>query len=327
MIIPDIISPPAQRPLATTQLDANEMPFNTPLNRYPDEKSLTDLAACWGRHERIPAQCIYFTNGTEEAVDLAQRIFAIGGRDSVASISPTRTIYRRRAILNRLEYREAALKAGTWALKAATLLDTISNTTQLIFLCSPNSPTGNLLEQEEIKKVLDEFSGWVVVDESYIDFSPQATLLPLINHYERLILLRSFSHAWASASLRLCAVVAQPGVIENFRRMGLTHPLSGPVLQAASDLSKRKPDVDKWCRQIIAERIKVERALRDLPDIKVVYPSQANFLFAHFGDDEAVYHYLLKEGIAVKYCDNGLRITVGHPNDNSVLIGALRRRT
>lgn len=324
--MPENIPRPWHRPLAEVRFDANESPFNCPNNLYPDSEMLT-LRDTWGLHERIPARCIYLTRGTEEAVDLAMRLYAVPTHDSVAAAAPTRSLYRRRALINRLEYREARLTADDYALDVEALLDVVSQTTKLIFLCSPNSPTGNVLRKGQIEDVLDLFDGMVVVDESYIDFAPEQTCLELINRYPNLIIVRSFSHAWSMAGVRLAAVVARPEVIDEFRRIGFTHPVDSLAEREAMNMVQRRLDVDKWVRQIVNERIKVEIALNELPECTKVYPSQANFLFVRFTDTQAVYKYLLDNGIAVYPVEGGLRITIGLPWQNSALLGALRRRT
>lgn len=325
MKLPDTIHAPRLRATANVHLDANESPFNTPDNLYPDADMLM-LRKTWGCHEHIPEQCIYFTNGTEEAIDLSMRVCALPGRDSVASVSPTRTIYQRRALINRLEYREAPLMPDDFALNAEALLDIVSQTTKMIFLCSPNSPTGNVLARRDVETVLELFDGKVVVDESYIDYAPGASVLELLNRHRNLVVLRSFSHAWSAAGLRLAAIVAHPSVIDDYRRVGWVHPLSSLVARAAQQMVNRRLDVDKWVRQIVAERGRVELALKELPECRKVYPSEANFVLATFNNNTEIYNYLLSEGIAVRAVACGLRITIGLPCDNSVLIGALRRR-
>lgn len=211
------------------KFDANESPFNSPMNRYPDATAAT-LREAWGRYERIPASCIYFCNGTEEAVDHIMRVYAPDRTDGVVSVSPTRSVYKRRAEINRLAFREVALRAEDFDLDTESLLDNVDNSTRIIFLCSPNNPTGNLLSSEAIETILDLFEGMVVVDESYIDFIPQASLLKLLNKHTNLILLRSFSHAWSSAGARLAAIVARPEVIRKIEKIGFAHPISSLVL-------------------------------------------------------------------------------------------------
>lgn len=307
------------------KFDANESPFNSPMNRYPDATAAT-LRESWGRHERIPASCIYFCNGTEEAVDHVMRIYAPERTDSVVSVTPTRSVYKRRAEINRLVFREVELRPDNFELDAEALLDSVDNSTRLIFLCSPNNPTGNLLDSESIETILDLFEGMVVVDESYIDFIPQATLLKLLNKYKNLILLRSFSHAWSSAGARLASVVAHPEVIKKLERVGFTHPISSLVIAYAEELMERRLDIDKWSRQVIDERTKVVAALKDVPGCLEIYPSVTNFLLVRFDEVDSVYQYLKSQGIAVRPIHGALRITIGLPGENSALVGALRRR-
>lgn len=318
--------PPRQRVQAMLRLDANESPFNAPDNRYPDEDLCNSLRRHWGCHERIPESCIYFTNGTEEAIDLCMRLYAFPGRDSLVCLTPTRDLYRRRATLNHIECREVALRENYFSLDVEAVLDAVDDTTQMIFLCSPNSPTGNLLSRSDIEMILELFEGMVVVDESYIDYVPHASVLSLLNKYKNLVILRSFSHAWSAAALRLAAVVARPEVIAQFKQMGWVHPISSLVAHAAWQVVNRRLDIDKWVRQIVSERIKVEIALKELGECIEVYPSDTNFLLVRFSEPQAIYHYLLEQGIAVYPVCGCLRITIGLPGENSALLGALRRR-
>lgn len=312
------------RPEKGIYLDANESPFNAPDNRYPVNE-LIHLQEQWGQHEHIPSKCIYFCNGTEEAVDLSMRIFATPGTDRVLSVSPTRSIYGRRAAINRLAYHQVALDSSDYSLNIDDLLESVDQSTKIIYLCSPNSPTGKVVERASIEMLLDLFDGYVVIDESYIDFVPSKTVLPLLNKYRKLIILRSFSHAWSSAGARLAAVVAHPDVIAKFVSCGLTHPISSFSIRYMEGLFKRRLDVYKWTRQIIDEREKVAMAFRDLPQCVKVYPSEANFLFIRFTDSEQVYKHLLSKNIMVRHMGDCLRITIGLPGENSILLGALRQ--
>lgn len=326
MKLPDNITPPYVRPEVEVRLDANESPFNSACNRYADADALQRLKTTWGQHEHIPAACSYFCNGTEEATDLIMRVYALPNRDSVVAAVPTRSLYKRRALINRLEYREAPLRNTDYELQAEAVLDAVSETTQLIFLCSPNSPTGNLLDAAEIEKLLDLFDGMVVVDEAYIDFAPQASVLGLLNKYKNLIVLRSFSHGWSMAGVHVATVVAHPEVINEMVRVGFSHPLSAVQIAALTHIVEHRLDVDKWVRQITDERRKVQMALSNLPECQRIYHSDANFLLVRFADNDSVYDYLLQCGIAVYKAAGCLRITIGLPNENSALLGALRKR-
>ena len=323
---PDNVKAPRPRTKAKLHLDANESPFNAPHNKYADDNALRNLKRNWGRHEHIPENCIYLCGGgTEEAIDLLLRANTLPNRDSVIAAEPTRHIYRRRALINRIEYREAALRETDFELVADNVLECVSETTKIIFLCSPNSPTGNLLDRNELETILQLFDGMVVVDESYIDFAPHASVLELLNKYKNLIILRSFSHAWSLAGIHLSAIVAYPEVIEELNKIGLTHPVSTPVIEIAANTIRHRLDVDKWARQIIDERNKVRLALSDLKQCQHIYHSDANFLLVRFNDSATIYKYLLKNGISVFPVKGCLRITIGLPNENSALLGALRR--
>lgn len=326
MKLPESIKAPRPRAKAKLHLDANESPFNAPYNKYPDDNALRSLKRSWGRHEHIPEKCIYLCGGgTEAAVDLIIRANALPNRDSVVAAEPTRHIYKRRALANRIDYREAALRETDFELVADQVFDAVSDTTKIIFLCSPNSPTGNLLNRDEIESILQLFDGIVVVDESYIDFAPQASVLELLNKYANLVILRSFSHAWSMAGIHLSAIVAYPDVIEELNKIGLTHPVSTPVIDMAANMVRHRLNVDKWARQIIDERNKVQLALSDLKQCQHIYHSDANFLFVRFTDNAAMYKYLVKNGIAVHPAKGCLRISIGLPTENSELLGALRR--
>lgn len=326
MELPNKTVPTRIRPKAEVRLDENESPFNAPYNRYLDESSLSSLKQSWGKHEHIPSKCIYFCNSTEESTDLIMRAFTRQHTDNVVAITPTRSIYKKRSLINNVSYKEAPLRESDYELDASQMLNEVDNDTKLIFLCSPNSPTGNLLDTNEIELILQLFDGIVVVDESYIDFCAHASVVPLLNKYKNLIILRSFSHAWSMAGVHMAAIVAYPDVIDQISKVGFTHPISCTVEEMVSNMLSHRLDVDKWTRQIIDERTKVRLALSDIPACKHIYHSDANFLLVRFDDCQSVYKYLLKNGIAVKPVCGCLRISIGLPTENSALLGALRRR-
>ena len=312
------------------RLHANESPFNSPENRYPDA-SLSKLKAQWGRHEGIPPQCCYLCNGTEEAFDLSLRIFCKPSEDAIIIPSPSRSIYKRRALLTEVPYVEVPLKPDTFALDADAILERMHSCTKMIVLCNPNSPTGNCIAVDDIATLAELFSGIVLVDESYIEFSPNFSSVELLNRFSNIIILRSFSHAWASASVRLSVVVAHPALIKYFNRMGMGHPISRLASDYAEKLISRRLDVDKWVRQLIDEREKVAAALVALPVCEKVYPSGTNFLMVRFKQCNRVLKHLNENHIAVADCQNHgvlkdcVRITIALPSQNSVLLGALRR--
>ncbi len=326
MKLPKNIQTPRKRPKAKLYLDANESPFNAPLNKYPSEAALSILKQEWGKHERIPERCIYFCNGTEEAVDLLLRTYALPTRDSIVIPCPTRTVYKRRAMVNRVECREAQLKTDDFELDADNVVNCISSTTKLLFLCNPNSPTGNSFKLEDVEVIIQLFEGMVVIDESYIEFSQKQSAISLLNKYKNVVLIRSFSHAWSCAGLQLACIVAHPEAIAEVSKVGFAHPLNSVVMEQALQKVRNRLEVDKCVRQILDERTKVIIALSELPECVHIYPSDANFILVRFKDSAQIYKYLIKEGIAVFPVQGCLRITIGIPSDNSALLGALRRR-
>lgn len=326
MKLPDNIQKPRLRPKAQLYLDANESPFNAPLNKYPTEAALNKLKHEWGKHEHIPERCIYFCNGTEEAIDLLLRTYTLPQNDSVVTVVPTRMIYKRRAKINRVECREVALKADNFELDIESILNQISENTKILFLCSPNSPTGNLLNLNDVEEILQLFDGLVVIDESYIEYTRNKSAVGLLNKYRNVVIVRSFSHAWSCAGLQLASVVAHPEVIDEISKVGFVYPLSTAVIEIGLKQVRNRLDVDKCVRQIIDERTKVRIALSELPECVRIYHSDANFILVRFSDSATIYKYLLKEGIAVHPVHGCLRITIGLPSENSALLGALRRR-
>ena len=326
----DTSAPKPSQGEGSLRLDLTTSPFNAPLNAYPDAEALS-LKQEWGRHEGIPPQCICFCHGTETALDWALRIYCKAGRDNLVTTNPSRSVYERRARLHRVDCRFAALDTESFALRPQGLMHVADAQTRLFIVTSPGSPTGVTVKLDDIEALLKTRKQTVIVDEAYIDFQPKDTALPLLNRYDNLIILRSFSHAWAAAALRLTAVVAHPDVIKLFEQALPDFPLSSPVLKEAMKLCKMRLDVDRWSRRVIEERVRLQLALKDIPGCLKVYPSAANFLLTRWSDADYVAERLADEGIMVRrfkghtLLSDCLRFTVGLPTDNSRLLGALRR--
>lgn len=308
--------------LSMLRLDANESPFNSPENLYPD-RELTAVKKLWGQYEHIPPSYIYLCNGTEESVDLCIRSFVEPFQGEILTVTPTRSVYIKRASVNRVTYRECLL-SDDYKLDVDSLLSLVTEATKLIFLCSPNSPTGNSFSRSDIELILQRFDGFLVLDESFIDFCLQNSKLSLLNTYDNLIILRSFSHAWSSAGARLASIVAHPQLIQKIESVGLTHPLNTFAINYFNELLDRRVEVHKWVRQIVEERTKVVLALKALPLNLKVYHSDANFVFVTNDKKDFLYQYLLKHGVSVRNTGGGLRISIGMPRDNSVLLSVLR---
>ncbi len=310
-------------------LDANESPYNAPLNRYPDARQ-QELKELLSRLRGLRPDCLFPAGGVEELVDTLLRLFCIPQKDNVVSVEPTCPLYGVRAAVNDVEYRRVALNAD-FSLPVERVLGVVNANTKLILLCSPNSPTGNLLDAAEILRLADSFNGMVVVDETYVDFGRSESLRQEVAAHHNLVVLESFSVGWASAGLRLGVAYAVPQVVAYMNLVRTTWNLSTPVLAAATDLVRRRFDVDKWVKHLLEERGRVMAAVAMLPFCEKIFPSDANFFMVRVRDAERLQAYLASCGIYVQavghrpMCENCLRITVGSPQANRALLAALRR--
>ena len=308
-------------------LDANESPYNAPVNRYPDplQRAVKQkLAAVKG----VAEEGIFLGNGSDEAIDLLFRVFCTPGQDNVVAPAPTYGMYEVCADINAVEYRSVPLEAD-FSLSAQKLLAATDANTKVIFLCSPNNPTGNLLNAAEIRTVLDTFNGIVVVDEAYGDFAPQASLRPLLPQYPRLVILNTFSKAWASAGIRLGMALAHPSVIGYFNKVKYPYNVNVLTQQKALEMLERADEVQQWVEATLVERSRMAAAIAALPTTQNVFPTDANFLLARITNATAVYNALVDKGIIVRnrsritLCQDCLRITIGTPAENDELLAAL----
>ena len=310
-------------------LEANENPFNAPHNRYHQDNN-SEFKEMLGKMKGIWPHCITLTRGTDEAIDFIFRVFCIPGQDNVLALSPTSRHYEEFGLKNDVVCRPILLDQQ-YQITADTLLCNTDEHSKVIFLCSPNNPTGNLLHREQIIELCDRFQGIVVVDEAYNEFSRSESVVRLIAQHHNLIVLNSLSKAFASADLRLATIYAVPEIIRYINCIIPHHHVSHWAELQGVAILKRRFEVDKWINQLLEERRKVMNAVRQLPICEAVYPTDANFFMAKFKNASAIHQYLLSEGIAVfdcsnfPLCENCLRITIGLPFENSTLIGALRK--
>jgi histidinol-phosphate aminotransferase len=310
-------------------LDANENPYNQPFNRYPDplQQEVKELIA---QVKGVPADCIFLGNGSDEAIDLPYRIFCHPGQDNVVAIEPTYGMYKVCADINDVEYRTVLLDEN-FQTTAQQLLDACDEHTKLIWLCSPNNPTGNCLQREEILKVIHAFQGLVIVDEAYSDFSTQKPLRYELSQHPNLIVLNTMSKAWGCAAIRLGMAFASPEIIALFNKVKYPYNVNQLTQQQALEALKDPFEVDKWVRMLIQERGRMMDAFRELPICKHVFPTEANFFLARMTDAPAIYNYLVDKGIIVRnrhrvqLCQNCLRITIGTRGENTELLSALRQ--
>lgn len=309
-------------------LDANENPYNKPYNRYPSENQTTlkeELAKLKG----VKSKEIFLNNGSTEAIDMCYRIFCQPKIDNVVSIDPTCELYKRYAILNEVEYRPVRLNED-FQLKASELLKACDKQTKLIWLCSPNTPSGNILDVEEVEKVLNEFTGIVVIDEAYADFSHSRNFRERVSEFPNMIVLNTFSKAWANAAIRLGAIYAQEAIINIFNAVKAPYNISQLTQVQGLEALKHRYDIEDWNKILLLERKRMINAFSTLACCEKVYPSNANFFLAQMKDAQKVYNYLCEKSIKVKncsnlsLCNNCLRITIGSKAENAEILGILR---
>lgn len=314
---------------ASVFLDANENPYNAPYNRYPDPLQ-------WAVKEKIsqlkgvPAEQIFLGVGSDEPIDLIYRAFCEPGIDNVVAIDPTYGMYQVCADINNVEYRKVSLD-NEFNVDADAVLNAIDTHTKAVFVCSPNNPTGNSLNRAAVERILKSFAGVVVVDEAYIDFSSQPTFLHLLNEYANLVVLQTFSKAWGSAGIRLGMAFASREIIEIFNKIKYPYNINKLTQEHALSMLEKAGQVKEWVTILLQERVRLASELSRLSIVKKVYPSDANFLLVKVDDASAVYRYLVENGIIVRnrnnitLCMGCLRITVGTPEENSLLIEAMTK--
>ena len=310
-------------------LDANENPYNSPLNRYPDPLQ-KNLKRELERVKGVPAECTFLGNGSDEAIDLVYRIFCEPGRDNVVAIAPTYGMYRVCADINDVAYRPVPLDAD-FQLHADRLLSATDERTKVIWICSPNNPTGNHMQRSEVERVLREFEGIVVIDEAYSDFSDAVPFRNSLAAHPNLIVLNTMSKAWASAAIRLGMAFASPEIIALCNRVKYPYNVNLLTQQAATDILHSLPRVSQWVNALLTERAHLIPSVAELPICRKVYPTDANFFLVKVTDADHIYHYLVQQGIVVRnrsrveLCQDCLRITVGTPQENCLLLAALRQ--
>jgi len=309
-------------------LDANENPFNGPYNRYPDPYQ-TKLKEKIAALKKTDVAQLFLGNGSDEPIDLLVRAFCEPGVDNIISMSPTYGMYQVAADINDVEVKKVSL-SNKFELNADALLKTTDERTKLVFLCSPNNPTGNSLEKEAIVEIVKNFKGLVILDEAYIDFAPGKSLLPELHLYSNLVILQTFSKAWGMAGIRLGMAFASPRVIEILNKIKYPYNLNILTQQKAMELVEDSEMMEKWVKRIIAEREKMTELLKDFPFVTEVYPSDANFLLVKMHDAEGIYKYLIEKGIVVRdrakvhLCEGSLRITIGSSDENNQLWKTLK---
>ena len=313
---------------ASVFLDANENPFNAPLNRYPDPHQL-DLKKRIAQLKGVSVDQIFLGNGSDEGIDVLFRVLCEPGRDNVITVDPTYGMYGVCASINGVDQRSILLNKD-FSLDPEAVLTAVDENTKLIFLCSPNNPTSNSLDREAMLKIIDQVNCMVVVDEAYIDFSQHAGLLSLLNEKKNLVVLQTLSKAWGFAGIRLGMLFAHPELVEFLSRVKYPYNINSLTLDAALSGLRNTAQSSRWIREILAERSALAKQLETLSLVKRIHPSDANFLLLQVEDPSALYAFLMKKGIIVRdrssvpLCEGCLRITIGTSEENRALINALK---
>ena len=308
-------------------LDANENPWNQPYNRYPDplQRNLKDkIAALKG----VADDSIFLGNGSDEPIDLLIKAFCEPGVHHIIQMEPTYGMYQVAAGINNTPVKRVPLTVD-YQLDVTAMLASVDENTRMIFLCSPNNPTGNLLRKADIEAVLNGFEGPVVVDEAYIDFEPGGSFLPLLGNYDNLVVLQTFSKAWGMAGIRLGMAFARPDLIAILNKIKYPYNINILTQAKAMELLGNDGDMSQWVSVLVKERESLAAQLAGLSFVEKVWPSDANFLLVKVKNAREIYNYLVSKGIIVRdrsrilLCEESLRITVGSEEENTILLEAL----
>lgn len=307
-------------------LDANENPFSEK-GRYPDP-SQTTLREELSKYYGIKKNSIMSGNGSDELIDLLFRAFTEPGKSNIVLPDPTYGMYEVSANIQNCQIRKVLLN-DDFALDANQLLAAIDSNSRIIFICSPNNPTGNEFDPQEIEKVIKSFKGIVVLDQAYADFSEKTKWRERINELPNLAVLQTFSKAWGMAALRVGVLFTNPKIINILMRIKLPYNMNELTQQAVIDALKDQNRVQNWIKFIKTERAILIETLSNLFIVKKVFPTDANYVLARFADANLVYEKLKAKGIIVRnrsnqsLCENTLRISIGTPEENNLLFEAL----
>jgi histidinol-phosphate aminotransferase len=313
---------------ASVWLDANENPNNSGLNRYPDPLQWK-LKARISELKNVPKENIFLGNGSDEAIDLLFRGFCEPGKDKALICSPTYGMYQVSADINDVEVIDVPLTSD-WQLNLVGIRSHFSNPNlKLIFICSPNNPTGNSMKKEDVLSIVSEFNGLVVIDEAYIDFAETKSFTTELNRLNNLVVLQTLSKAWGLAGIRLGMAFANKEVIDVLNRIKPPYNVNQLTQEVALKELADETGFKKEVQAILNERTQLTEELSQLKNVLHIYPSEANFLLVKFTEPKTVYHALTDKGIVVrdrsKVAEGCLRITVGTEAENSQLINELKR--
>jgi histidinol-phosphate aminotransferase len=317
---------------ASVYLDANENAFGSPLeqnyNRYPDplqyevKKRLSEIKG-------VPPRNIFLGNGSDEAIDILVRAFCNPGVDNVILVPPTYGMYEVSANINDIRIKKVPLTED-FQLNVEGIAEAIDGNTKIIFVCSPNNPTGNSMNRDDVETLLANFNGIVVVDEAYINFSRQKTFIQELTEYANLVVLQTLSKAWGLAGLRVGMAFASEEIIEIMNKVKPPYNINDASQQLALKALENIDQVNGWIKETLVQRDKLVLELEDYEFVIDIYPSDANFILVKTNDPRGIYNFLVQQGIIVRdrskvtLCEGCLRITVGTPSENNILLEALK---
>jgi histidinol-phosphate aminotransferase len=318
---------------ASVFLDANENAFGSPLdtayNRYPDPMQY-QIKMRLSEIKGVPARNIFIGNGSDEAIDILFRSFCNPGVDNVIIVPPTYGMYQVSANINDVEARKVLL-TEEYQLNLEGIAEAIDEHTKLIFICSPNNPTGNSINRDDIETLLANFNGIVVIDEAYINFSRQKTFIQELTEYANLVVLQTLSKAWGLAGLRVGMAFASEEIIEVMNKVKPPYNVNEASQQLALEALNNVQQVNDWIKETLAQRDKLVLTLKDFDFVLDIYPSDANFILIKTTNAKGIYNFLVQKGIIIRnrsnveLCEGCLRITVGTPNENKILIDTLQQ--
>lgn len=313
--------------VASVFLDANENPFNEPYNRYPDplQRKVKELLATI---KGVKPENIFLGVGSDEGIDLAYRIFCRPGIDNVVAIAPSYGMYEVCADINDIEYRRVQLD-DNFGFTPDNILAATDDNTKLIWICSPNNPTGNAYPLDLIIETANTFKGIVMVDEAYIDFSSKGSMLAHLAECPNVIVLQTFSKAWGRAGLRLGVAYACPEIIDFYNKVKYPYNVNAITQEKAIEALTNIQEVETWVKELLDNRASLAKCLEGMQCVKHIYPSDANFLLVKVDNPDNLYDFLNKQGIIVRNrnrvekCAGCLRITIGTHEENVQLINAI----
>ncbi len=308
-------------------LDANENPFDNGMNRYPDP-SQTAVKKRIEELKGVPPNHIFLGNGSDEAIDLLMRIFCEPGEDHIITLPPTYGMYQVSADICGVEVKKINLTSD-FQPDVSAILAAANIHSKILFICSPNNPTGNSIDREIVEKLIQEFSGIVVIDEAYIDFAAGESATSFIGQYPNVVILQTFSKAWGMAGIRLGMAFASEEIISLFNKVKPPYNINVLTQEKALEGMATEEEVYEKVNTILAERTKLEALLPSFSFVQKVYPSDANFLLVKVDHPNKLYKHLVAKGIVIRnrstvvLCDGCLRFTIGQPKENNSLLEAL----